>query len=141
MEATNWLGYRGVKGATKDCFIFSICFAPNILAESMMNVGAYMCGMFKTNTKGLCKYIIDNMINYCPGGSYLALKIKSVVPGDRPLIYISYKYNAWNVLSFIATYYTLRKNYGITYLSNCPDLFGNVSICHIARTPFIYKLF
>ena len=40
-----------------------------------------------------------------------------MVPGDRPLIAISYKYNARNVLSLIVTYSAGSTKTGITYLS------------------------
>ena len=51
-----------------------------------------------------------------------------MVPGDRTLIVIGYKYNTRKVISFIVT-----ENKGITqaniaYLSNYPDQFYNVSI-------------
>ena len=45
-----------------------------------------------------------------------------------PLISIVYKYNSQKVISFIATEVSERVNYGITYLSNYPDLFDNVPI-------------
>ena len=38
--------------ATKDCFLFDSWFYSNKLAEAMVDVGAYMIGMVKTNKKG-----------------------------------------------------------------------------------------
>ena len=83
-----------------------------------MYVGAEMIGMSKINIKVLCKDNIENLTNYWPGGSYLVLKRKSVVPGDRPLFATGYKYNARKVLSFISTEDFGTKKAGIHYLSN-----------------------
>ena len=45
----------------------------------------------------------ENLKKDRPGSSYHVLKIKSTLPGDRPLIDIDYQYNVWNVLSLKAT--------------------------------------
>ena len=58
-----------------------------------MEVGAELIGMVKKNTKGFCKETIEKLTKYCPGGSYLVLRSKHMVPGDRPLIAIGYRYN------------------------------------------------
>ena len=50
-EATNGIGQKYRKGATKDCFIFEIWFSSNKAAESVTEVGAELIGMVKTNTK------------------------------------------------------------------------------------------
>ena len=65
-----------------------------------MEIGAEFIGMVKTNTKGFYKETIEKFTKDWPGGSYLVLRSKPMVPGDRPLIAIGYKYNAWKVLSF-----------------------------------------
>ena len=62
-----------------------------------------MIGMVKTNTKGFCRDTIEKLTKYFPGGSYLVLRSKPMLPGGRPLIAICYKYNAQKVLSFIVT--------------------------------------
>ena len=56
-----------------------------------------------------------------------------MVPEDRPLISIGYKYNAQKVLSFIVTDNAGSTNTGIPYLSKYPDQFTNVSICLVAH--------
>ena len=61
--------------------------------EAAMEVGAKLIGMVKKNTKGFCKETIENITKYWTGGSYLVLSSKPMVPGDRPLIAIFYKYN------------------------------------------------
>ena len=40
----------------------------------------------KTNAKGFCKETIEKLTNYWTGGSYLVLRSKPMVPGDRLLI-------------------------------------------------------
>ena len=56
-----------------------------------------------------------------------------MVPGDRPLIAISYRYKSRKVLSFIVTDNAGSKNTGIPYLSKYPDQFTNVAIRPVAR--------
>ena len=56
-----------------------------------------------------------------------------MVPGDRPLIDIGYKYNARKVLSFIVTDNAGSTKTGIPYLSKYPDQFTNVAIRPVAR--------
>ena len=51
-----------------------------------MDVGADMIDMVKTNKKGLFKEKIEKIKNDWTGGSYLVLRSKPMVPGDRPLI-------------------------------------------------------
>ena len=79
MKATKGLGQRDVIRATKNCFIFDSQFFSKRSAESVMYVVAYIIDKFKTDTKGLCQDTIENMTKYCPGGSYLMLKINYVV--------------------------------------------------------------
>ena len=81
--------------------------------------------MVKMNTKGFCKETIDKLTKYWPGGSYLVLSIKPMVPGGRPLIAIGYKYNAWKVLSSIVTDKAGSTKTDIPYLFKYPDQFTN----------------
>ena len=74
-----------------------------------MEVGAEFIGVVNTNTKGLCKETIEKLTKDWPGGSYLVLRSKPMVPGYRPLISIGYKYNMRKILYFIVT-----DNSGIT---------------------------
>ena len=53
-----------------------------------MELGDELIGMVKTNTKGLCKEKIEKLTKDWPGGSYLVLRRKPMVSGDRPLIAI-----------------------------------------------------
>ena len=100
----------------------------------MMGVGDDLVGMVNTNTKGFCKDTIEKLTKGWPGGSYLVLKIKPVVPGDRPLVDIGYKYNARKVLYFIVAYNIGSTKTGIPYLYHYPDQFTNFSIRSVART-------
>ena len=83
----------------------------------MMDVGADMIGMVKTNKKAFFTETIDNLKNNWPGGSYLMLKSKTMLPGDSTLIAIGYKYNAWKVVYLIVIEDTGSKKAGINYLS------------------------
>ena len=60
-----------------------------------------------------------------------------MVPGDRPLIAIAYKYNARKVLSFIVIDNSGRTNTGIPCLSKYPDQFTNVAIRSVACPLFM----
>ena len=63
-----------------------------------------------------------------------------MVPGDRPLIAISYKYNARKVLSLIFTDNAGSTKTGIPYLSKYPDQFTNVAILAVA-CPLVVSIF
>ena len=121
MEATKRIGQKSIKGGTKDFFLFDRWFASKKVPETAMEVGAELIGMMKKNTKGFCKETIEKLTKDWPGGSYLVLRSKPMVPGDRPLIAAGYKYNAQKVLSFIVTDNAGRTKTGITYLSKYPD--------------------
>ena len=56
------------------------------------------------------------------------LKSKLMVPGDRPLIAIGYKYNARKFLSFIVTENAGSTQEDLTYLSKYLGQFTNVTI-------------
>ena len=126
---------------TKDCFLFVSWFASKKAAEAVMEVGAKLIGMVKTNTKGFCKEKIEKLTNDWPGGSYFVLRSNHMVPRDRPLIAIGYKYNARKVLSFIVTDNAGSTNTGIPYLSKYPDQFTNVAIRPVARPLVMSKTF
>ena len=54
-----------------------------------MEMGADFIGMVKTNNKGFYKDTIEKLIKDWPGGSYIVLRSKHMVPRDSPLIAIS----------------------------------------------------
>ena len=80
MEATKGIGQRDIKGANKDCFLFDNWFSSKKLKEAVMNVGADIICMVKTNKKLFCKDTIENLTKDWPGGSYLVLRSKPMVP-------------------------------------------------------------
>ena len=82
-----------------------------------MELGDELIGMVKKNTKGFCKETIEKLTKDWPGGSYLVLRSKPMVPGGQPLIAIGHKYNARKVLSFIVTDNAGSTKTGIPYLS------------------------
>ena len=87
-EPTKGICQKSIKGGTKDCFLFDSWFASKKAAEAAMEVGAELVGMVKKNTKGLCKETIEKLTKDWPGGSYLVLGSRPMIPGDRPLITI-----------------------------------------------------
>ena len=68
--------------------MFDSWFASKKATEAAMELGAELIGMVKTNTKRFCKETIKKLTNDWPGGSYLVLKSKPMVPRDTPLIAI-----------------------------------------------------
>ena len=106
-----------------------------------MEVGAEFIGMVKTNTKRLCKETIENLTKDWPGGSYLVLRSKPMVPGGRLLIDIGYNCNLCKVLSFIVTYNSGSTQAVLPYLSKYLDQFTNVANFPVARTLVKSKFF
>ena len=124
---------------SKDCFLFDSCFASKNSAEVAMEFGAKLIGMLKINTKGFCKDTIEKLTKDWPGGSYLVLRSKPMIPRGRPIISIGYKYNPLKVLYFIVTDNAGSTNTGIHYLSKYPDQFTNAAI-HPVDRPLVMSL-
>ena len=139
MEATKGIGKKSIKGGTKHCLLFNSWFASKKAEEATMEVSAELIGMVKTNTRGFCKETIQKLTKDWPGGSYLLLRSKHMVPGDRPLIYIGYKYNAQKVLSFVFTDNAWSTKTGIPCLSKYPEQFTNVVISPVSRPLVVSK--
>ena len=57
-------------------------FASKRLDAYVMDVGTYMIGVVKTNTKGFYRDTIQNLTNDWTVGSCLVLKSKHMVPGE-----------------------------------------------------------
>ena len=76
-----------------------------------------------------------------PGGSYLVMKSTPILPGERPLLDIGYKYNSRNVLGFIATEGSGSTEPGDYYLSHFPDIFSNVYICPVVFPHLLVRYF
>ena len=137
LEATKVIGQKSIKGGTKDCFLFDSWLASKKAAEAAMNVGDEFIAMLKTNTKGFCKETIEKLTKDWPGGSYLVLSSKPMIPRDRLLIAICYTYHEQKVLYFIVIYNAGSTKNGIPYSSKYPDQFTNISICPFARPLFM----
>ena len=108
-------------------------FAYKKAAEAATEIGAEFIDIVKKNTKGFCKEAIENITKDWPGGSYLLLRSKPMVPGYRLIIAIGYNYNARKFLYFIVTDNAGSTKTSITYLSKYPDQFTNVAIRPVAR--------
>ena len=61
MESKNGLVHRNIKGPTNDCFIFDSWFVSKRLAKAVMDAGAEIIGISKTNTKVFFKDTINNI--------------------------------------------------------------------------------
>ena len=133
MVATKGIYQKSIKTGTKYCSLFDSWFASKKAAESAIKVGANFIVMVKTNTKEFCKETIEKLTKDWPGVSYLMLRSKRMVPGDRLLIAIGYKYNAQKVLSFIVTDNARSTKTGIHYLSKHPEQFTNVAIIPVSH--------
>ena len=141
LESTTGIGQRYIKGATKDCFIFDSWLSSKKSEESEMEVGSNLIGMVKTKTKLFCKETNEKLTKYWTGCSYLMLRIKHMVPRVRSIISINYNYNVRKVLVFIVTDNTGITQAVVSYLSNYPDQFYNVSILPVARHFVVYNFF
>ena len=78
-------------------------------------IGVDLIGMVKTNTKGFCKAAVEGLTNYFLGGLYILLRSKTLVPGERPLLSIGYKYKSWKVLTFVTVVRAGRTKLGIPF--------------------------
>ena len=85
-EAKKGIGQKFIEGGTKYYFLFDSWFASKNAAEYAMEIGAELIGMVKTNIKRFCKETIEKLKKDWPGGSYLVLRSKPMVPGYNPLI-------------------------------------------------------
>ena len=69
------------------------------------------------------------------------LKSKCIMPWDRLLIHIVYKYNSQEVISFFTKGGTGRTEHGIPYFSKYPEMFDNIYIQLVAHTQIVSKFF
>ena len=106
-----------------------------------MEFGAELVGILNTNTRGFCKETIEKLTKDWPGGSYLVLMSRPMVPWGRLRIAIGYKYNAREFLSFIVTDNAGRTNVGLPYLSKYPEQFTNVAIKSVSLPLVMSKFF
>ena len=100
-----------------------------------MEVGAYLFGMVKKNTKLFFREINEKLTKDQPGGSYLMLSSKSVEPSGRELIASRYKFNMWKVLYLVVTDNTGNTQEGLPYFYMYPDQFF-----YCCRSPFFTPL-
>ena len=105
-----------------------------------MDFGYEIISMVKRNKKGYLR--IPLRIWKIIGQDVLTFfEEKYMVPGDKLLILIGYKYNNRKFLSFITSEDSGMKKAGIPYLSNDHDQFDNVSIQPVSINLVISKLF
>ena len=142
IETAKGLGQWNIKFTTNDWFIFCSWYSSKISAKSVIGVGDEIIGVLKTNRKVF--NTMYNMMHNFPGGFYLMLNSKTVVPGDRPILTIGCKFNYREVLSFIATERGGSTKYGIPHLSKFNDQFDNASTlpvyCHQIMSKYVNEI-
>ena len=69
------------------------------------------------------------------------MKSTQIVPGERPLLAIGYKYNSRKVLEFISTEGYGSTESGDPYLSSFPDMYYNVSVHPVVRPHLLGSYF
>ena len=94
MEDTKGLGQRALKRSTRDLFLFNSWFSSNKAADTAYSIGVDLIGVAKNITKVFCKDTIEGLTKDWPGRSYIVLSSKPMVPGERPILAIGYKYNS-----------------------------------------------
>ena len=87
--------------STRDCFLLGSWLSSKKTVEAAAYIGVDLIEMVKTNTKGFFKATIERFMKDFPGGFYIVLSSKPMVPGERPLLTIGYNYNSQYVLSFV----------------------------------------
>ena len=72
---------RAFKGSTNFFFLFESWLSSKKADEAAASIGVDFIVMAKTNVKGFCKAKIEVLTKDRPGGSYVVLSSKPVVPG------------------------------------------------------------
>ena len=93
MEETKEMGKRDVKVSTRDCFLFYSWFSSKKAAGAAASIGVDFIGMLKINIKLFCKATLEGLTKDWLGGSYIVLRSKPMVPGERQILAIGYKCN------------------------------------------------
>ena len=109
--------------------------------ETVASIGVDCIGIVKTNTKGFFKATIKGLTKDWPGGSYIVLRSKPIVPGETTLFDIGYKYNSQKFISFVATAGSGSTMLGVPYLSNYPNKISNVSIRRVSCPHIMSNIF
>ena len=84
------LGQRALKWSTRDFFLLESWFSSKKAADAYASIGVNLISMVEKNTKGFCKAKIEGSTKDWPGGSYIVLRSKPMVPGERPLLAIGH---------------------------------------------------
>ena len=82
---------RCVQLTPNDTYFADCWFSGLKTAEQMMAEGVDYCGSVKTSHKGSCLATLENLMTYCPRGSYFVMKSNPRVPVGGPLLDIGYK--------------------------------------------------
>ena len=84
-----------------DTFFYDSWFRVVKKAEDANIEGVGYCGTLKTSNKIFCLATLKIIMNGWLGGSHHIVKSDTIVPGDKPLMDIRYKYISQKILGFI----------------------------------------
>ena len=94
-----------------------------------------------TSCKCFCLATLEILTKECLGGYHMLMQVDPIVTGDIPLMVIGYKHRYCKVLVFIVLEGTRSTEPGVTYLSNYPENYSDVSICPIPPPQIIGRYF
>ena len=80
-----------MKVSTGGFSLFGSWFLSEKAAEAAASIGVDLIGMVKTNTKLFIRAVIEGLTKDWPDISYILLRSKTVVSGERPLLDIGHK--------------------------------------------------
>ena len=105
---------------SNDTYVADSWFGSVKIAEDMAATGVDYCGPVKTSHKNFCFIMLEKLMKYLTGWSYLVMKSTPRFPCGRPLLAIGYKNNSRKVLGSIATEEAGSTELGDPYLSRFP---------------------
>ena len=117
MELTKELGHSNMKCSAKDLYVYKV----GVPQRGLLNLQcmlALMLLLWLKPIRLICKDTIKNITKYWPGGYYLTLKRKYMVPRDRSLLSSVCKYNYFKFLSLIDTDNSGSTQFGIPFFYN-----------------------
>ena len=91
------------------------------------------CGLVKRTQKRIFLSMLEILMVIFPGGYYLVMKIKMIVPGVRTVLVIVYKYNYRKVPGFIADKGGDSTAPDYLCLFYFPDTYSNFSIIRVVH--------
>ena len=73
---------------SNDTYVSYSWFSSVKMAKEAMATGVDYSGLAKKIHRFFCQATLENLMKYCPVGSYFVMEVTPRVPGGRPLLYI-----------------------------------------------------